>query len=233
MSELGRLSFSAAQVETKNLLEAVGGLLPPAGESTVLDIGCGDGETAVALAAKGASVVGIDISPENIARADSRAAAAGLTERARFVAGDYLQTPLPASDLAVSHGVLHLIEGADMDVARKLAREVVQGGRLFVTMPYEGPGNRILLGARTLLRGVRQPWLDRAILAAAKAWYKTWPAEVLRDRVAYMYLVPVRLDGPAWRSAMAQAGFAVERESIWPRTSLAKLDHKAVVYRRV
>lgn len=232
MSELGRLSFSAAQVETKNLLEAVSTVLPAAGGSMVLDIGCGDGETAIALARKGASVVGIDISPDNIARANSRAAAEGLAERARFIAGDYLRTPLPACHLAMSHGVLHFIEGADKEITQKLAREVVQGGRLFVTMPYKATGNRVLLGVRKLLHGMRQPWLDRAILAAAKAWYTKWPAEVLRDRVEYMYLVPVRLDGPAWRSAMTQAGFEVEHETIWPRTSLAKLDHKAVVYLR-
>ena len=232
MSDLSRQSFAAAKVETRNLLEAVRGLMPfPAGR-TVLEIGCGDGETAIALAREGASVVGVDISSENIARANGQAAAEGLAERARFVAGDYLQTPLPASDLAIAHGVLHLIPGDDQIMAQKLAGEVVPGGCLFVTLPYAGGGNGILLGVRTLLRSVRRPWLDRAILGAAKAWYRDWSAEVLRDRVEYMYLVPPRLDGPAWRSAMAHAGFEVEREWIWPRTSIAKLMHKATTYYR-
>jgi SAM-dependent methyltransferase len=232
MPDLSRHSFAAAEVETENLIAMVRELLRPGAGSTVLEIGCGDGATAVALAPEVRSIVGVDLSPENVARASRRAAEAGLSDRVGFAAGDYVGIALPPCDLGFAHGVLHLLPVPDEPLARKLARDIAPGGRLLVTMPFESVGNRAILGARRVLRSLRGPWLDRAMLAAAMAWYRSWPADVLRDRVEYMYLVPPRLDGAAWRAAMSEAGFTVEREAAWPRTSLAKLDHKAVVYRR-
>lgn len=52
--------------------------------SQVLDVGCGVGRWSRLLAARGASVLGIDLSPTMIAQAQQRAAAEGLTGRCRF-----------------------------------------------------------------------------------------------------------------------------------------------------
>ena len=62
----------------------------PAGAS-VLDLGCGNGRVAFALAAKGFAVEGLDISPSMIDEA--RAAAAGLGIDARFRIGDAVSLP--------------------------------------------------------------------------------------------------------------------------------------------
>jgi ubiquinone/menaquinone biosynthesis C-methylase UbiE len=60
------------------------GLQPPL---AVLDLGCGDGTTAVPLAQRGADVVGIDIARNLVDAGNRRAAELGLT-RLRFQEGD-------------------------------------------------------------------------------------------------------------------------------------------------
>src|ERR1700680_4557499 len=57
----------------------------------VLDVGCGVGRWSRLLAARGADVLGVDLSPTMIAIAQSRAAAAGLSERCRFLVQDVTQ----------------------------------------------------------------------------------------------------------------------------------------------
>lgn len=54
----------------------------------VLDVGCGVGRWSCRLAARGASVTGIDLSPTMIAQAARRAAAQGVGARCRFIAQD-------------------------------------------------------------------------------------------------------------------------------------------------
>src|SRR5688500_3738251 len=58
----------------------------------LLDLGCGDGTTALPAARAGADVLGVDIAPNLVAAGNARAAAAGLANL-RFEEGD-------ASDLA-------------------------------------------------------------------------------------------------------------------------------------
>jgi len=50
----------------------------------VLDVGCGVGRWSRLLAAKGAQVTGVDLSPTMIAQAQQRAAAVGLADRCQF-----------------------------------------------------------------------------------------------------------------------------------------------------
>jgi cyclopropane fatty-acyl-phospholipid synthase-like methyltransferase len=57
--------------------------------ATVLDAGCGTGEHALLLAARGCDVLGVDVAPTAIAAARAKAAARGVTG-ARFAVGDAL-----------------------------------------------------------------------------------------------------------------------------------------------
>src|SRR3981081_267124 len=50
----------------------------------VLDVGCGVGRWSRLLAARGADVLGVDLSPTMIAQAQQRAAAEGVADRCRF-----------------------------------------------------------------------------------------------------------------------------------------------------
>src|SRR5437879_4162963 len=59
-------------------------ITPPA---RVLDLGCGDGTTAIPLAQMGAEVVGIDIASNLVEAGNKRAADAGL-DRVKFQEGD-------------------------------------------------------------------------------------------------------------------------------------------------
>jgi len=67
---------------------------------TVLDLCCGAGMDAIALAAAGCTVHAIDLDPLKLAMAEANAAAAGVGERIRFHLGDVETMPLPAADAA-------------------------------------------------------------------------------------------------------------------------------------
>lgn len=97
----------------------------------VLDLGCGDGTTALPAAELGANVLGIDIASNLVAAGRARAAAAGLANL-RFEEGD-------ASDLAGidddRFDLVVSIFGAmfaprPFDVAREMVRVTKPGGRI-------------------------------------------------------------------------------------------------------
>jgi SAM-dependent methyltransferase len=96
-----------------------------------LDLGSGDGTTAVPMARAGADVTGIDIADNLVAAGNKRAAEAGLT-RLKFRSGD-------ASNLAgvsdQSFDLVLSIFGAmfapkPFDVAREMVRVTKPGGRI-------------------------------------------------------------------------------------------------------
>src|SRR5689334_6634566 len=56
----------------------------------VLDLGCGDGNTALPAAARGGEVIGVDLTAKLLAAGEARAAAAGL-DNVSFQEGDASQ----------------------------------------------------------------------------------------------------------------------------------------------
>ena len=97
----------------------------------VLDLGCGDGTTALPAAQRGATVLGIDIAENLVAAGNARAKLAGLSNL-RFQQGD-------ASDLEGVEGdrfdLVVSIFGAmfaprPFDVAREMVRVTRRGGRI-------------------------------------------------------------------------------------------------------
>ena len=60
----------------------------------VMDLGSGDGRTVIAAARLGARAVGVEYDPELVALSRARAAAAGVAERAAFVAADLFEVDL-------------------------------------------------------------------------------------------------------------------------------------------
>ena len=97
----------------------------------VLDLGCGDGTTALPMAQAGADVTGIDIASNLVAAGNQRAAKAGLTNL-RFREGDACNlegVPDGAFDLTVSvFGAM--FAPRPFDVAKEMVRVTKPGGRI-------------------------------------------------------------------------------------------------------
>lgn len=71
--------------------KTIRGCQPTEGK-TVLDIGCGPGHYGIALARSGAErVTGIDFAPAMIDLARDRAANAGVSDRCKFIVGDFFK----------------------------------------------------------------------------------------------------------------------------------------------
>ena len=74
------------------------GAFPPG--SRILEIGCGTGDEALALASRGATVVALDASPEMIRIARRKAADRGLDDRATFLPAEAKDLPDLADSLS-------------------------------------------------------------------------------------------------------------------------------------
>jgi trans-aconitate 2-methyltransferase len=162
----------------RDLLAAV----PPLDARRVIDLGCGPGNSTVALAARfpEATVSGIDSSPDMIEAARARLARAG------FVVGDiegWLDTGGGAEgarfDVILANAVLQWVPHHER-VLPALAGRLAPGGALAVQMP-----NNLDEPAHRLMREIASdgPWapkLGSAIAARASVREPGWYYELLR-----------------------------------------------------
>jgi ubiquinone/menaquinone biosynthesis C-methylase UbiE len=100
---------------------------------TVLDLGCGDGTTALPAARRGADVLGVDIATNLVDAGNKRATEAGLTN-CRFREGDASNLhdlPDHAFDLVVSiFGAMFAPK--PLDVAKEMVRVTRPAGRIIM-----------------------------------------------------------------------------------------------------
>jgi ubiquinone/menaquinone biosynthesis C-methylase UbiE len=112
----------------EEVVQAVG-IAPPL---KALDLGCGDGTTAVPLAKSGAEVLGIDISRNLVEAANRRAAEMGLSNRLKAQQGDACNlegVPDDSFDLTLSvFGAMFAPK--PFDVAKEMVRVTKPGGRI-------------------------------------------------------------------------------------------------------
>jgi SAM-dependent methyltransferase len=109
-------------------------LAPLPGEWTALDVGCGPGRYALALAQAGARrVLGVDAAPAMIELARGAAAQAGVGERCTFVVSPFLELAgEEAFDVVVATGYFDYLEDP-LPELRRMLRQC--RGRLFASFP--------------------------------------------------------------------------------------------------
>jgi len=95
----------------EELMETVKSL--PQKETTILDLGCGDGHDCLTIAKAGYRTIGVDFVPLAIRKAKKAAETAGVGEQISFYQGDVGnldRLDLPKVDLAYDIGCFHLLE---------------------------------------------------------------------------------------------------------------------------
>ncbi|MFA5082895.1 MAG: methyltransferase domain-containing protein [Hydrogenophilaceae bacterium] len=210
--------------------QALVDLLGPQAGERILDLGCGTGDIANAIAGRGARVTGVDASPAMIATARERFPDLDLR------VADAAELPFAAGfDAVYSHAVLHWVTRA-ADAARGIRRALRPGGRFVAE--FGGQRNCAALEAAfgQALREVAgrvyvSPWyfpsladyaglLEDCGLVVRAAWYFELPTPLkgedgLRQWV-YQFL-PGQLEGldGAGREAVLAATEAMLGPSLW------------------
>jgi SAM-dependent methyltransferase len=160
----------------------------------LLDLGCGDGTTALPAALRGAEVLGVDIAASLVAAGNARARAAGLANLAfrEGDASDLMELGDDAFDLVVSVFGAMFAPRPD-DVAREMVRVTRPGGRIVM-------GNWIP-GDPTLVAQILRISTAYAPPPPGFVSPMTWGDEALvRQRFAAAGLPPdaVRCEREAW-----------------------------------
>jgi SAM-dependent methyltransferase len=110
---------------------------------SVIDVGCGTGENALHVAARGHDVLGIDLAPTAISQAREKALSRGI--RAEFEIADALDLRALGRtyDVAVDFGLFHVFSDPDRTVYERSLRDVLRPGARYFFMCFsdEQPGD--------------------------------------------------------------------------------------------
>ena len=123
--------FTAIAASMRESGEAVARSLGITPSMNVLDLGCGDGTTALPIARLGANVTGIDIASNLVAAGNKRAQEAGL-RNLKFQEGDACDLKgVPDETFDLTHTCFGaMFAPKPFDVAREMVRVTKKGGRV-------------------------------------------------------------------------------------------------------
>jgi SAM-dependent methyltransferase len=234
-SEFAGTTCSAPAARSDRLRDIVVAHVPTDRAIRVLDLGCGTGSLTwrLAEALPAAALTGIDVSAANIRAATAQQAGRPSPARVQFEVADYLEYRAGLFDVIVADGVLHLIPGDTDRLARKIAADLRPGGVLICSMPFECTYNKVFAVVRRLLRTVRSPLVDAAIVRAGRLLHgREMDDDGLRERVRYMYIPPERMMGERLARRFASAGLDRTSEHAVQSTSLSQLKHRATIFTR-
>jgi SAM-dependent methyltransferase len=146
--------------------EALVDALDVASGERVLDVGCGDGNTSIVAARRGASVVGIDLTPAQVELARARLAIEGVPVDVRV--GDAEALPVEDHAFDVVMSCLGMIFAADHERATaEMVRACRAGGRVGATSWGTGGWSAAWAAraAEVVPEVVRpSPWADPAVV---------------------------------------------------------------------
>lgn len=116
-------------------------ILKPAPGERICEIGFGPGRTLALVAAAGAEVIGLDVSPDMVKIAGRRNADAIVTGRVELLRGDGVTIPVPDDHLDAALAVYNFYFWPDPAATlADLARTLRPGGRLvLVSLPDDYP----------------------------------------------------------------------------------------------
>lgn len=178
------------------------GWLKPAAGERILDLGCGDGALTADIAAHGASVVGVDASPELVAAARAR----GLDVRV----GDGQALAFEGEfDAVFSNAALHWMKRDPDAVLAGVWRALKPGGRFVAEMG--GAGNvasiRTALHGALEARGVEATRADPWYFPTASDYRTRLEAAGFEVRTIERYDRPTALPGDVtgWLATFAQS----------------------------
>lgn len=227
--------FTAPTERRQALVAALKRLVPNDRRLRILDLGCGTGAqlTDIAAAFPLAECVGVDISVWNIQQGLALSAASGCPARLHFHASNYLLFTDQPFDVILADSVLQNIAAPTETLAQKIGDDLVPGGILIASLPYDCTYNRLLWTSRRALRLLRGRTLERVAKTVARMIHPDWPAEMIRERIPYMFLLPYRSDGREFRNVLWKAArLDVIEERPVPHVSPAQPIHRTVIFRK-
>ncbi|MBI5162594.1 MAG: class I SAM-dependent methyltransferase [Magnetospirillum sp.] len=168
----------------------------------VVDVGCGDGSLARHLARQGATVLGVECSPRQLAKARAAQPVAGVTIVAGV--GQALPCPDAFADVVVFFNSLHHVPAAFMAPAlAEAARVLVPGGVVYLSEP---------LPEGLFFAAVRPVDDETAVRAQALAAIQGAAAQGLEPAGEIRYVHTLKMDSyEAFRERIVSAN--AEREA--------------------
>ena len=189
--------------------QAVLDVLAPQPGERILDLGCGSGQLTAAIAGAGASVLGLDSSPEMLAEA--RVQYPDIEFRLGDAAEFTLESPM---DAVFSNAVLHWVKNAD-GAARSISRALKPSGRFVAEFGGHGNVQSIVDALRDVLGPVETPWYYPSV-----GEYSTLlERHGLEPRQAWLIDRPTQLDGEDgleyWLAFFARDFNPEQRPDLW------------------
>jgi SAM-dependent methyltransferase len=210
-------------------------LAASAGANRAVDLGCGTGTLARMLAARGASVTGVDPDPEMLRVARSRD-----TDRRvdwRLGRSDVIDTE--SAEFAVMSGHVAQVfveDDAWLAALRDLRRALVPGGLLAFESRNPGARKWESWTRELTLRTVETPggavefWHETATVGLPRVSYDTFTRSLRTGEVTRSRDVLAFRDEPALRASLESAGFRVGRVyGDWDRAPAAAASPELIV----